>query len=134
MSDLDNQITGFADRFARAAQQIIYHELVQAAPVDTGELRDSIRVSAFPSSAAVRILAEATAPQANWTELGTRAHIIPTGGAAAGRLLAFYWKRKSVFVVTREVHHPGTKPQRWFSRTLFHWQAMATEAARRAAQ
>jgi hypothetical protein len=129
---LDDQLDSFSFRFAQAAEQIVLDELRAAAPKDTGKLRASIKAKASVDKYRVSIVTETLEPQAMWTEFGTRPHIIPTGGAAAGKILAFHWKRKGVFVVTREVHHPGTKPMRWFQRTMFHWDAMVAEAARRA--
>jgi len=64
---------------------------------------------------------------------GTRAHEIPTGGAAAqmakGYPLRFYWEKgprgPGIYYYWR-VWHPGTKPNDFVGRALRRWRPWAT--------
>lgn len=85
-----------------------------AAPVDKGELRRSRRVSGIRSTATgFSATIQFTAPQAKWTEDGTRPHIIR---ARRGKVLRFVVGGRTVFA--RSVHHPGNKGTHWFTKTV----------------
>lgn len=96
-------------------------QATSAAPVKTGALRNSRRISQGYRSTRI----EFTAPQGEWTDRGTAAHRIN------GRpLLVFFWPKVGRVVFLRHVNHPGNKGSRWFSNvmTSSNWQAALRRA------
>ena len=89
------------------------------APIDTGELRRSIRrdhrISSF---AADRVKGRIVAPviQARTTDQGSPPHIIRP--KRAGGLLVFYFPKAGRTVFLRHVNHPGNRAKPWWERSL----------------
>lgn len=100
-----------ADRCADAWQR----ELVDAAPVDTGELANSIKVSARQTGPETFTITAETGDliQANTTNTGARPHIIR---ARRARTLAFYWPKVGRVVHPVFVRHPGNRGTHWWDR------------------
>ena len=93
-------MAALADAFADAAQNL--------APVDTGDLKRSIRrVYALPKHSGVGT----DVPYAPAQEYGARPHTI---AARQAPMLRFYWKKKGRMFVGRRVNHPGNRPQPFF--------------------
>lgn len=68
---------------------------------------------------------EATSPQSEFTEKGTRPHrIVPR---RIGGVLVFTVSGETVFA--RHVNHPGNPPRPWFSPTLKRWGDFLRQAA-----
>lgn len=85
----------------------------RAAPYKSGDTQESVDVVSFRGSPSERIAtAQATTPQALYTDQGTRPHTIRPRRA---KVLRFRIGARVVFA--REVHHPGTPATRWFSNT-----------------
>lgn len=104
-----------------AAVQTVVSSLDDGVPVDRGTLKRSRRVSGIrPTAAGFSVDIAYTAPQAEFTEKGTRPHVIRPRRAKA---LRFVSGGRTVFA--RVVHHPGTKAQHWFSRrvNLARWSS-----------
>lgn len=86
----------------------------RAAPVDTGELKRSRRISPVrPTATGFSVDIVFTAPQANWTNDGTRPHTIRPRRRKA---LRFVVGGRTVFA--RVVHHPGNRGTHWFDRVV----------------
>jgi len=84
------------------------NELVRAAPVDTGRLRNSINwktegnvIKIFMMDYAIHV------------EFGTQPHIIRPKNAKA-----LHWKSGGNDIFATVVHHPGTRPQPFIRNTL----------------
>lgn len=100
--------------------------LDRAAPVKTGQLRRSRSVSGIRATGTgFSVTITYTAPQAGFTEDGTRPHTIR---ARRARVLAFKVGGRTVFA--KSVRHPGTKAQHWFKRTVTAaaWSSALTRA------
>jgi hypothetical protein len=59
---------------------------------------------------------EATAPQADYTEKGTRPHVIRP--RKVGGVLVFFLPQAGRTVFARSVNHPGNPARPWFAPTL----------------
>lgn len=99
-----------------------------AAPVASGETRDSLRVERTgPGSG--EIIADT--PQAEYTDKGTRGPY--TIAAKGGGMLAFFWEngpQGAGDYVYRFVTHPGIKAQNWFEEPMGQrWLEALQEAA-----
>ena len=87
------------------------------APIDTGELRRSIRRDhRITSFSADRVKGRIVAPviQATTTDQGSPAHIIRS--RHPGGVLIFMWHGRKVHY--RFVNHPGNKAKPWWERAL----------------
>lgn len=85
----------------------------RAAPYATGATQESVDLVNFrASNTQIACTAQATTPQALYTDQGTHPHTIRPRKAKA---LRFRIGGRVVFA--REVHHPGNKATRWFSNT-----------------
>jgi len=82
-------------------------------PVDTGGLRNSIRLNPSTKGSKLYTLS-ANKEYAAAVEFGTAPHIIEPSEKKA---LSFKVSGKNV--VTRKVQHPGTRPQPYFRPALF---------------
>lgn len=71
----------------------------------------SVRPAMGPTTAQIQV--EYTAPQAGFTNDGTRPHVIRPKRA---KVLAFTVGGRRVFA--RVVHHPGNKPTKWFTKAV----------------
>lgn len=110
---LTNQGRVIFRRWLDPALEAIAQQAKVEAPVRTGRLRDSIRVSPirwvglFKAEGKV----EATVPYAVFVHEGTRPHVIRARNAKA---LHFQMHGRDVFC--KSVHHPGTKPNPFMMR------------------
>lgn len=100
------------------------------APVNTGELRESI---SFHMAEGHRLVVRADAPYSAYVEMGTRPHIIrphdrpaggfvggpgnPGPGRRGGHSLRWFEDGDPVFAWL--VHHPGTRPEAFLRPALF---------------
>jgi hypothetical protein len=109
--DVRRQLDQKASRVGAAYQDALADRLRRTAPVKTGQLRDSQKVTVTATPGQVRWNVEATAPHAVYQSEGTRPHIIRARNASA---LVFYWPKVGRVVAFKQVSHPGTKPNRWF--------------------
>jgi len=77
------------------------NELVRTAPVDTGNLRNTIKYEVHHDTV------EISMPNyAYHVEFGTRPHIIRAKNAKA-----LHWKKGGHDFFAKVVHHPGSEPQ-----------------------
>lgn len=119
IADLENLgLEAFAE-----GQQILGERMQEAAPVDTGELRDSIELTIAGGGTVITGSIAFTAPQAEWTNSGTRPHEI-TGNPT----LAFDIGGVTVFAT--RVDHPGNQGSHWFDNlaTDEEWAAAVQQA------
>jgi len=86
----------------------IQNELILAAPVDTGRLRNSIRVEADGNLLTITMV-----DYAFYVEFGTPPHVIKPKDKQA---LKFKAGGENVFA--KEVHHPGTRPNPFIRNTI----------------
>jgi len=135
----------FAEKFQRALEDFalaMARRLADAAPADTGELRDITR-NGFKVT---RISATEWAvdfnmpPYAECIEFGTKPHLIRAKGEPEGanylkfepgkkaRLEKHGRFKESSLVFRKEVHHPGTEPHPFIRPTLH--QHLAAELNR----
>jgi hypothetical protein len=126
-SGLRAKIINRGDRWAVRTKDAMVEELRRAAPVgQTGELARTIRGQVLPAGQGrYRIVVEAPAPQASWTDKGTRPHVIRPRSKKA---LAFNWPKAGGSVVFAKVNHPGTKGTRWWSNTWKRTTSIARQA------
>lgn len=124
---LRSQVARLNRRIFDDAAQGMLKEAEGAAPVDTGETVRSGRIAARAQAAtAQRAKLRFPTPQAEWTDAGTRPHVIRP---KTKRALAFTVGGRSV-VVTR-VNHPGNPGTRWFTDTVTdsRWRSLLQRAA-----
>jgi hypothetical protein len=118
------------DRAARFAAESAERKAREVAPVRTGNLRGS--VSHRPASGSdnvARYDVIASAKYASFVSEGTRPHLIT---ARRARVLHFFAGGREVF--TRQVRHPGTKPNPFWWLTLSHAADQLRAATERAMQ
>jgi len=104
MNDIKETIERAIPRIAIRLQ----NELIIAAPVDTGRLRNSIRVTADGNTLTISIV-----DYALFVEFGTSPHIIKPKDKQALK-----FKAGGEFIFAKEVHHPGTRPNPFIRNTL----------------
>lgn len=86
----------------------------RAAPVDKGTLKRSRRISEIrPTAKGFSVDIRYTAPQANFTNDGTRPHTIRP---RRGKVLRFQSGGRTIFA--RVVHHPGNRGTHWFDKVV----------------
>lgn len=111
-----------ADTMQKAADRsflAMQARLEDKCPIDTSETFQTTQVhrSTGNDATVIRGVAEATTPQARWTDEGTRPHTIRP---RARRALRFNVGGRVVYA--RVVHHPGsTRHVGWFSQTVKEW-------------
>lgn len=112
---LQPAIRAQAARRMAAATGVMVAALDAAVPVDKGTLKRARRVSGIRSTQTGYSVdvSYPGVPQAGFTEDGTRPHTIR---AKRARALRFVVGGRTVYA--RVVHHPGTRAQHWFSRTV----------------
>ena len=105
-------------KFLRLVSINLRNELVQSCPVDTGRLKNSIKV--VPQNP--NLIMISMVDYAIYVEFGTPPHIIKPKNAKA-----LHWKSEGVGprggkvkndVFAKLVHHPGTRPQPFIRNTL----------------
>ncbi len=92
------------------AQQILGDEAREAAPVDTGALRDSLELAVGGGGVVITGSIAFTADQAGFTNDGTQPHEI------TGDPLVFEIGGQTIFVT--RVDHPGTQATHWFDNAV----------------
>lgn len=126
-------ITGLEDDILLLAQQIfaeasvaLMDDLIQIAPVDTGELQDSAYGPEIdPDGLGATI--GFSAPQADWTDEGVFPH-----GIDGNPTMTFYWPNgpNGPGVYSYEhVNHPGQPGTHWFSDKVDDWDSYVQDAA-----
>jgi hypothetical protein len=122
---LDTFIREYAESILEDASRTLLEDLVEDAPVDTGELRDS---AYGPDIDELTARIGFTAPQADYTDLGTPPHqIVPVYASA----LRFFWEngpRGADWYTYAEVNHPGQEGTGWFSDRIEEWDTYVQEA------
>ena len=107
MPDIQEQIEKALPRIAIRMQ----NELILAAPVDTGRLRNSIKVSADEDGIIIFMV-----DYAKFVEFGSPPHVIKPKDRKA---LRFKGSRKGKkFVFAKEVKHPGSRPNPFIRNTI----------------
>lgn len=112
----------------RAGSKVMAEEAKQQVPVDSGDLRNSIKVTTRARrgqvSATVRA-GDKKAFYAHMVEFGTAAHLIPKPSRkkSSERIALFFGGK-----VVSKVQHPGTRPQP-FMRPAFDKSTQAAIAA-----
>lgn len=100
----------FDEAFDRAGGDWLA-ELEGVAPYATGELVASGRFDSFGGGPAYSGEMAFDAPQALWTDEGTKPHQI-----VGNPLLAFEWQGRTMIV--HSVNHPGTPATLWWSQRV----------------
>jgi len=95
---------------------------------ETGKFRKSIGVRDFTVGEWYGFETSAAEPIRTFIVEGTKAHLIPKGGAKPGKFLAFKWKGAPTAPTGRggmhvfaSVNHPGTNPNRYPGRSFRRW-------------
>lgn len=122
LSDLIAQIENVGAEAFVNGQQALGEEAQAAAPVVTGELRDSLELTVGGVGSTVTGTIAFLAPQAGWTNDGTRPHEI------TGDPLVFEVGGQTVFVT--RVSHPGYAGSEWFDKAVTDdtWAAAVQQA------
>jgi hypothetical protein len=93
-------------------------ELRRTSPVDSGLMKSRTKVRDDPTIGAggrvnqIRIVAVVDTDYAQMVSSGTRPHVI----RARGRALRFQWRGRTVYF--KQVNHPGTRPNPWFTDSV----------------
>lgn len=81
----------------------------------TGELHNSKKTRLGGNTFQPSITVQYDAPQAGYTDRGTRRHVIRPRRAKA---LRFYSRKAGKVVYARRVNHPGNKGTKWFRKAV----------------
>lgn len=129
--ELDRRLELAVSRLRAKLSQLISHHsrLLQVhvkknAPVDTGELRNSIE----RAHAGLQAMVYSTADHAKPIEFGADPHEITPDKAGA---LAFFWEKVGEHVVFAQVDHPGNKPHRFMRRAIDQQWPQIEQSAKR---
>ena len=104
MSEIEERLSRAIPRIARRMQ----NELVLASPVNTGRLRNSIKVESTNKGIVITIV-----DYAMFVEFGTPPHLIKPKNKKS---LKFKGDAGDVFA--KEVKHPGTRPNPFIRNTI----------------
>ena len=96
-------------------------ELRRTSPVDTGLMKSRTKVREEVNPLSVTVRATIDTEYAQMVSSGTRPHII----RARGQALRFQWHGRTVYF--KQVNHPGTRPNPWWSNSLRDLPRWATE-------
>lgn len=96
-------------------------ELRRTNPVDTGLMRSRTKVRESRNPQGISVTATVDTEYAEMVSGGTRPHVI----TARGQALRFNWHGKTVYF--KSVHHPGTKPNPWFTDSVKHLPRLAAD-------
>ena len=105
MSEIQERLNRALPRIAIRMQ----NELILKAPVDTGRLRNSIKVGSDENGLIIVMV-----DYAKFVEFGSPPHIIKPKNKES---LRFKGKGKK-FVFTKEVKHPGSRPNPFIRNTI----------------
>jgi len=130
-SALRQRIRDGADRAVTRATDALVDQLQADAPYKTGDLYRSIHGATGlgdPLRPSAAVFADA--PQAVWTDEGTKPHMIfPLAGRRGwlgGQAMLRFDGRVGV-VFARQVSHPGTTGSHWFSNAVSFWSQRVAE-------
>lgn len=128
LSDLVDQLGRFQEDVSAAAADTVLNDTQGAAPVKTGETRDSVHIDQTGSG---QWTISADAPQAVFTDQGTRGPYIIR--ASSAKVLAFEWDSGPKGAGTYffpQVTHPGIAAQHWFEDPMEErWASALQDAA-----
>lgn len=102
------EFTIFINKLAEGIAHDLEQELAKVCPVDTGDLRQSIRVARSGHAFVIYML-----DYALHLEFGTAPHIIRPRDAKA-----LHWKMGGKHFFAKMVRHPGTRPQPFIRTTI----------------
>lgn len=126
ITGLEDDILALAQDIVESASQAMLDDLVDLAPVDTGELQDSAygpEIEGDGLSATIGF----DAPQADWTDQGVGPH-----GIDGNPTMTFFWPDgpNGPGVYSYEhVNHPGQAGTHWFSDKIEEWDSYVQDAA-----
>lgn len=106
MNDIEDALKKALPSIARRMQ----NELVLVSPVDTGRLRNSIKVKVTDRGITIWMV-----EYAKFVEFGTPPHIIKPKDKKA---LKFKVKRGGKNIFAKKVKHPGTRPNPFIRNTI----------------
>jgi hypothetical protein len=123
---LEDEIRELAQQIVENAAEALMSDLLEDAPVATGELLDSAygpEIDADGLSATVGF----GAPQSDWTDQGVAPH-----GIDGNPTMTFFWpdgpEGPGVYSYNH-VNHPGQEATHWFSDRVDEWDSYVQEAA-----
>lgn len=126
ITGLDDFVRDYAQQVLDLASQNILDEMIEDAPVETGELRDS--AYGPTSTGDLTNVVGFLAPQADWTDQGAQPHPIYPVNA---RRLRFFWENgpngPDVYNF-EQVFHPGQVGTGWFSDKVENWDDYIAQA------
>lgn len=100
-------------RYLRKLAVEILADAKERCPKKTGRLAESLTAEVHETEKTVYIMTDV--PYALDVELGTMPHIIRAKNVP---YLSFFWEKKGVDFVGKEVHHPGTPAQPFMAPAL----------------
>lgn len=127
ITGLDDFVRELGQQILETAARAVLDDMVEDAPVDTGELRDS---AYGPNDVGdLAVVVGFTAPQADYTDQGVSPHpILPVNA----RFLRFFWEdgpNGSGIYTFDQVFHPGHTGSNWFTEKVDAWDVYVDEAA-----
>jgi hypothetical protein len=105
---------GTLGRHLKARAVRVQSAAILQAGMRTGQLRSSIRVDHERATYGQKVTVGAYVPHAYIHHEGTRPHVITRGG---GEVMRF--TKGSRVIYSREVLHPGTRPNRYLSDNMW---------------
>ena len=108
-----DELCATPERWHREIVADVFADAVRLCPVDTGEMKASIRSSAGDGVGIVSVGTDHWEPQ----EYGARPHVIEPRGP--GYPLRFYWAKAGRVVAFWRVNHPGNAPQPFMRPALY---------------
>lgn len=126
ITGLDDDVRLLAQQIFADAAEAIMVDLIEIAPVDTGELQDSAYGPEIDSDGLSAVVGF-SAPQADWTDEGVAPH-----DEYGNPLMTFYWPNgpQGPGVYSYEhVNHPGQAGTHWFSDKIEDWDQYVQDAA-----
>lgn len=110
----------FCGRKSNDLKQKLLIAAREEAPVRSGRLRSSIKVTPFRMTGPYKGeggvgVSIRDVPYAGFVRWGTKPHVIRARNAPA---LRFYWPKVGRVVFFKKVNHPGTKPNDFLTRAV----------------
>lgn len=125
---LDDDIRALALNILEDAANELLEDLKDAAPVKTGETRDSAYGPDLDDAAMTATIGFDT-PQSDYTNVGTAPHVISSRGDYP---MVFFWENGPNGPGTyayHSVNHPGIEPTYWFDDLVDQWDDYVQRAA-----
>ena len=124
ITGLREQVIEFASAVAEAAAEAFLADADAAAPERSGELKRSRYgpTLSFVRENVIRATCGYSAPQAEWTDQGTRSHPIV---ARRAKSLRFFWDNGPDgpgWYNFPAVNHPGFEGSGWFTDLVVNWE------------